>query len=95
MRFERSSHRYLGSRDLNALVGFRSSGALGRRSELATRNNPGLAHENGTIESHYGHLKTNLEQALILRAGATRQPGNCPHPLYLAIGAALNFAAQR
>jgi hypothetical protein len=33
----------------------------------ATRNNPGLAHENGSIESHHGHLKRAIEQALLLR----------------------------
>jgi hypothetical protein len=33
----------------------------------ATRNNTGVAHENGSIESSHGHLKTALEQALLLR----------------------------
>jgi len=33
----------------------------------ATRNNRGIAHENGAIESRNGHLKTRLEQALLLR----------------------------
>ena len=33
----------------------------------ATRNNPGVAHENGSIESPNGHLKRRLEQALLLR----------------------------
>jgi hypothetical protein len=33
----------------------------------ATRNNPGLAHENGTIESHHGHLRRGIEQMLVLR----------------------------
>jgi hypothetical protein len=32
-----------------------------------TRNNRGLAHENGSIESRHGHLKARLEQALLLR----------------------------
>ena len=39
----------------------------GHYGMAATRNNPGLAHENGAIESHQGHLKRGLEQALILR----------------------------
>jgi hypothetical protein len=39
----------------------------GHYGMTATRNNPGLAHENGTIESHHGHLKRGIEQALILR----------------------------
>jgi hypothetical protein len=34
---------------------------------IATRNNTGVAHENGAIESSHGHLKTALEQALLLR----------------------------
>jgi hypothetical protein len=34
---------------------------------LASRCNPGEAHENGAVESHNRHLKTALDQALILR----------------------------
>jgi hypothetical protein len=33
----------------------------------ATRNNRGQAHENGAIESRHGHLKSAIEQALLLR----------------------------
>ncbi len=33
----------------------------------ATRNNLGIAHENGSIESAHGHLKQALEDALLLR----------------------------
>src|SRR3954447_5486921 len=32
-----------------------------------TRNNTGLAHENGAIESPHGHLKAALDHALLLR----------------------------
>ncbi len=32
-----------------------------------TRNNPGVAHENGSIESPHGHLKRALQDALLLR----------------------------
>ncbi len=32
-----------------------------------TRNNTGIAHENGAIESSHGHLKHRIEQALLLR----------------------------
>ena len=32
-----------------------------------SRNNPGLAHENGAIESAHGHLKKAIEDALLLR----------------------------
>ncbi len=34
-----------------------------------TRNNPGIAHENGSIESSHGHLKRAIEDALLLRGG--------------------------
>ena len=33
-----------------------------------TRNNPGVSHENGSIESAHGHLKRGLADALLLRA---------------------------
>jgi transposase InsO family protein len=33
----------------------------------ATRNTPGLSHENGAIESPHGHLKRKICQALLLR----------------------------
>jgi hypothetical protein len=33
----------------------------------ATRNNKGIAHENGAIESSNGHLKRKLDQQLLLR----------------------------
>jgi hypothetical protein len=32
-----------------------------------TRNNRGIAHENGSIESPHGHFKRRLHQALLLR----------------------------
>src|SRR5258708_9278407 len=32
-----------------------------------TRNNRGVAHENGSIESSHGHLKKALQDALLLR----------------------------
>jgi hypothetical protein len=32
-----------------------------------TRNNPGVAHENGSIESPHGHLKKAMEDTLLLR----------------------------
>lgn len=34
---------------------------------VPTRNNAGIAHENGSIESAHGHLKQALEDALLLR----------------------------
>lgn len=33
----------------------------------ASRNNPGIAHENGSIESPHGHLKRRIRQRLSLR----------------------------
>jgi hypothetical protein len=35
---------------------------------MPTRNNPGVAHENGSIESPHGHLKKAIEDALLLRS---------------------------
>jgi hypothetical protein len=35
---------------------------------IPTRNNLGVAHENGSIESSHGHLKKKLADALLLRA---------------------------
>jgi transposase InsO family protein len=32
-----------------------------------SRNNPGIAHENGSIESAHGHLKNVLDDELLLR----------------------------
>ena len=37
---------------------------------VPTRNNRGVAHENGSIESRHGHMKGRLEQALILRGSS-------------------------
>jgi hypothetical protein len=34
---------------------------------IPTRNNPGIAHENGAIESPHGHLRKALYEALLLR----------------------------
>ena len=36
----------------------------------ATRNNRGLGHENGSIESPHGHLKNRIRQALMLRGNS-------------------------
>ena len=42
--------------------------SLMRHYEMTpSRNNPGIAHENGSIESPHGHLKKVLEDALLLR----------------------------
>ena len=34
---------------------------------VPTRNNRGIAHENGSIESRHGHVKDRIDQALMLR----------------------------
>lgn len=39
----------------------------GHYGMLASRNNPGEAHENGSVEARNNHLKVALDQALILR----------------------------
>lgn len=36
----------------------------------ATRNNRGVSHENGAVESPHGHLKRRIAQALLLRGAA-------------------------
>ncbi len=36
----------------------------------ATKNNPGVAHENGSIEASHGHLKRRIEQQLKIRGSA-------------------------
>jgi hypothetical protein len=35
-----------------------------------TRNNTGIAHENGAIESPHGHLKNRIKQAIFLRGSS-------------------------
>jgi transposase InsO family protein len=39
----------------------------GHYGMTASRNNPGVAHENGSIESPHGHLKKVIDDALLLR----------------------------
>jgi hypothetical protein len=43
----------------------------GRPGMRPTRNNRGVAHENGSIEGPHAHLKTTLAQALLLRGDAS------------------------
>ena len=45
----------------------RYAALMGHYGMEATRNNTGVAHENGAIESPHGHLKKTLEDALLLR----------------------------
>ena len=44
----------------------RYAGLMGHYGMAPTRNNAGIAHENGSIESAHGHLKRALEDALLL-----------------------------
>lgn len=45
--------------------------ALCRHDAMAaTRNNRGLSHENGAVESPHGHIKRRITQALLLRESA-------------------------
>ena len=45
----------------------RYQGLMRHYEMTPSRNNPGVAHENGSIESPHGHLKKTLEDALLLR----------------------------
>jgi transposase InsO family protein len=45
----------------------RYQGLMRHYDMTPSRNNPGVAHENGSIESPHGHLKKTLEDALLLR----------------------------
>src|SRR6202158_5486935 len=45
----------------------RYQGLMRHYDMIPTRNNLGVAHENGSIESSHGHLKKTLEDALLLR----------------------------
>ena len=45
----------------------RYEGLLADYGMEASRNNRGLAHENGSVEGPHGHLKRALEDALLLR----------------------------
>ena len=45
----------------------RYAGLCAHYGMVASRNNRGVAHENGTIESAHGHLKRAIEDALLLR----------------------------
>ncbi|MGY3695907.1 hypothetical protein ACVIGA_005987 [Bradyrhizobium sp. USDA 3240] len=45
----------------------RYAGLMGHYGMAPTRNNAGIVHENGPIESAHGHLKRALEDALLLR----------------------------
>ena len=71
-----------------------------------TRNNTGVAHENGSIESQHGHLKRGVAQALLLRGSVDfgeprclsyldRQPDRPPTPAAASGVVQLECAALR
>ena len=47
----------------------RYAALCGHYGMIASRNNRGEAHENGAIESRHAHVKSRLDQALLLRGG--------------------------
>jgi hypothetical protein len=44
---------------------------------MPSRNNRGVAHENGSIESSHGHLKSALGDELLLRGSLVRRRYCC------------------
>ena len=54
-------------RDAQADLTKRYDALIAHYGMTATRNNPGVAHENGSIESPHGHLKRVIEDELLLR----------------------------
>ena len=59
----------------------RYQGLMRHYDMMPTRNNPGVAHENGSIESSHGHLKKALEDALLLRGSRDFDDLDCLPPL--------------
>ncbi|ERN39807.1 integrase core domain protein, partial [Rubidibacter lacunae KORDI 51-2] len=66
-----------------------------------TRNNRGVTHENGAIESPHGHLKNRIEQAIYLRGSADFPSVEAYQAVVAAAAEGLNrqhadkFAAER
>ena len=54
-------------RDAQEDLTLRYQGLMRHYDMIPSRNNLGVAHENGSIESSHGHLKKALEDALLLR----------------------------
>ena len=61
----------------------------------ASRNNRGVAHENGVIEGAHGHLKRRLEQKLILRGSCDFEEVAEYGELLTEVFTALNTPRQR
>lgn len=64
-----AAFRNLG-RDAQEDITRRYEGLCAHYGMTATRNNAGIAHENGAIESPHGHLKQAIADALLLRGTA-------------------------
>ena len=87
----------------------RYQGLMRHYEMTPSRNNPGVAHENGSIESPHGHLKKALEDALLLRGcqglrrsrrlpplrRRDRRPAECQQPQADRAGAGQSLSACR
>jgi hypothetical protein len=62
-----AAYRNLGSRTRNPQLTRMYEEVCAHYRLQATRNNLGIAHENGAIEASHGHFKRRLKQALLLR----------------------------
>lgn len=62
-----AAYRNLGSRSRNPQLTRMYEEVCAHYRLQATRNNLGIAHENGAIEASHGHFKRRLKQALLLR----------------------------
>jgi hypothetical protein len=61
----------------------------------ASRNNRGVAHENGIVEAPHGHVKRRLEQKLILRGSCDFEEAAEYGELLSEVFSALNASRQR
>lgn len=62
-----AAYRNLGSRSRNPQLTRMYEEVCTHYRLQATRNNLGIAHENGAIEASHGHFKRRLKQSLLLR----------------------------
>ncbi len=57
-------------KDARADLTHRYEELCGHYGMIATRNNAGIAHENGSIEGSHGHLKRAINDALLMRGSS-------------------------
>lgn len=62
-----AAYRNLGSRTRNPQLTRMYEAVCAHYQVQPSRNNLGIAHENGAIEASHGHFKRRLQQALLLR----------------------------